>query len=236
MYKKNFSIEEPQDQNPFALSTGDMMSALMFIFVLLLSVLMLNERQQMENDEELTNEYYNIKTKLSEKLQEEFKEDLPKWNAVFDSAEIAIRFQEPTMLFDVNSSKLKPRFTDILDTFFQRYLDIITDSIFVDNIEEIRIEGHTDSTGSYELNMKLSQERTRTVLNYCLNIIPMKKIYPDTTLEQWTKARITANGLSYSHLIRNHNGTANSELSRRVEFRIRTNAEKQLEKIAKRRK
>ena len=43
--------------------------------------------------------------------------------------------------------------------------------------------------------------------------------------------RITANGLSYSHLIRNSDSTENFELSRRVEFRIRTNAESKMEEI-----
>lgn len=236
MQKKIFSTEEPQDQNPFALSTGDMMSALMFIFVLLLSVLMLNERQQMENDKKLTDEYYRIKQQLYIDLSKEFKDDLPDWNAVIDSAKMSIRFQEPTMLFDLNSTKLKPKFTEILDNFFPRYLKLITNVKYIKNIEEIRIEGHTDSTGNYEFNMDLSQRRTMTTLNYCLKIIPIENVYRDTTLEQWTKARITANGLSYSHLIRNPDGTANSELSRRVEFRIRTNAERQLEKIAERRK
>lgn len=233
MVKKLFNTEEPQDQNPFALSTGDMMSALMFIFVLLLSALMLNERQQMDEEKKITDEYYRIKEQLRKDLLKKFENDLPKWNAVFDTTKMSIRFQEPTMLFDFKSSKLKPKFSEILDDFFPRYLEVITDKQYKDNIEEIRIEGHTDSQGGYEYNMELSQDRTRAVLNYCLGI---KEIRQDTTLEQWTKARIMANGFSFSHLITNPDGSENSELSRRVEFRIRTNAEKQLEKIAEKRK
>ena len=76
--------------------------------------------------------------------------------------------------------------------------------------------------------MELSQNRTRSVLSYCLQMVEADK-------KEWTKARITANGLSSSHLIFNMDGTENAALSRRVEFRIRTNAEKQLEKIAKKR-
>ena len=233
MVKKLFNTEEPQDQNPFALSTGDMMSALMFIFVLLLSALMLNERQQMDEEKKITDEYYRIKEQLRKDLLKKFENDLPKWNAVFDTTKMSIRFQEPTMLFDFKSSKLKPKFSEILDDFFPRYLEVITDKQYKDNIEEIRIEGHTDSQGRYEYNMELSQDRTRAVLNYCLGI---KEIRQDTTLEQWTKARIMANGFSFSHLITNPDGSENPELSRRVEFRIRTNAEKQLEKIAEKRK
>ena len=233
MVKKLFNTEEPQDQNPFALSTGDMMSALMFIFVLLLSALMLNERQQMDEEKELTDEYRRIKEQLREDLLKEFENDLPEWNAVFDNSKMSIRFQEPTMLFDFKSSKLKPKFSEILDNFFPRYLGVITGKQYKDNIEEIRIEGHTDSQGGYEYNMELSQDRTRAVLSHCLSI---KEIRLDTTLEQWTKARIMANGFSFSHLITNPDGSENPELSRRVEFRIRTNAEKQLEKIAEKRK
>ena len=50
----------------------------------------------------------------------------------------------------------------------------------------------------------------------------------------WAKALITANGLSSSHLIMK-DGLEDKELSRRVEFRVRTNAEKQLEEIAAKR-
>ena len=50
----------------------------------------------------------------------------------------------------------------------------------------------------------------------------------------WAKALITANGLSSSHLILK-DGEEDKELSRRVEFRVRTNAEKQLEEIANKR-
>lgn len=76
--------------------------------------------------------------------------------------------------------------------------------------------------------MKLSQDRTRSVLSFCLLMVPPAE-------KEWTIARITANGLSSSHLIYNVDGTENQSLSRRVEFRIRTNAEKQLEEIAAKR-
>lgn len=235
MTQKYNCSEEPQDQNSFALSTGDMMSALMFIFVLLLTALMLNERQQMEQDKELTDEYYRVKQQLYIDLSAEFKNDLPVWNAVIDSTKMSIRFQEPSMLFDNESAVLKPEFKEILNSFFPRYLALITEKQYVDNIEEIRIEGHTNSVGDYEYNMELSQKRTLAVLNHCLGIIPDSSVQ-GASLEDWTKSRIMANGLSSSHLIFNADGSENLELSRRVEFRIRTNAEKQLEKIAEKRK
>ena len=51
---------------------------------------------------------------------------------------------------------------------------------------------------------------------------------------EWAKNYITANGLSSSHPILK-NGIEDKELSRRVEFRVKTNAEKQLEEITEKR-
>jgi hypothetical protein len=50
----------------------------------------------------------------------------------------------------------------------------------------------------------------------------------------WARSLITANGLSSSHPIIIE-GVEDKDLSRRVEFRVRTNAEKQLEDIAAKR-
>ncbi len=229
MKKNSRDIFESESENPFALSTGDLMAGLMFIFVLLLSSMMLQVQEKADQDKEITQEYNRIKTQLYIDLEKEFNDDLIVWNAVIDSTNLSIRFQEPTTLFDFNKSVLKPKFVHILDDFFPRYIGLINSEEYKDNIEEIRIEGHTDSSGSYESNMKLSQDRTRTVLNHCLMITV------DSTQLDWVKYRVTANGLSSSRLIKNIDGTENRGLSRRVEFRIRTNAEVQLEKIAKKR-
>ena len=226
--KKDIFNSEGED-NPFALSTGDLMAGLMFIFVLLLSSMMLQVQESADQDKEITQEYNRIKTQLYIDLEKEFKDDLMVWNAVIDSTNLSIRFQEPSTLFDFNKALLKPKFLNVLDDFFPRYINLINSEEYRGNIEEIRIEGHTDSAGSYESNMKLSQDRTRAVLNHCLTITN------DSTQLDWVKFRVTANGLSSSHPILDADGKENKKLSRRVEFRIRTNAEKQLEKIANRR-
>lgn len=189
--------------------------------------MMLQIQEQADKDVEITKEYNRIKTQLYIDLEKEFKDDLMVWNAVIDSSKLSIRFQEPSTLFEFAKSDLKDEFIDVLDDFFPRYLEIINSDLYKDNVEEIRIEGHTDSRGTYEANMRLSQDRTRAVLNHCLSIIP------NELTREWALDRITANGLSFSHPIKNDDGTEDPDLSRRVEFRIRTNAEKQLEKIAK---
>ncbi len=227
MKKKQIEYES-KEENAFSLSTGDLMAGLLFIFILLLMGALLQVQEKAERDEEIVKRYDKIKTQLYIDLEKEFKDDLKVWNAVIDSTNLSIRFQEPSTLFAYDQAVLQTKFQDILKDFFPRYLKLISSNQYKDNIEEIRIEGHTDSQGSYEYNMKLSQDRTRSVLSFCLQMV-------SPTDKEWTIARITANGLSSSHLIYNLDGTENRELSRRVEFRIRTNAEKQLEEIAAKR-
>ena len=130
------------------------------------------------------------------------------------------------MLFDEGEDVLKDNFKLILDDFFPRYISVLNREQYRDNIEEIRIEGHTNSNGGYYSNMKLSQDRTRAVLQYCFSL--MSEV-------EWLRGLVTANGLSSSHLVLTKEGDEDKDLSRRVEFRVRTNAEKQLEDIANRR-
>ena len=225
MKKKNVTYEE-REENAFSLSTGDLMAGLLFIFILLLMSAMLQVQEKAEQDEEIVKKYDQIKTQLYIDLQEEFKEDLTVWRATIDST-LCIRFQEPSMLFDNNQAYLKPRFKEILNDFFPRYIKVLNRKEYRDNIVEIRIEGHTDSNGEYFHNMELSQNRTRTVLQSCFGLM-------DSNEADWAKGLITANGLSSSQPIL-INGVENKDLSRRVEFRVRTNAEKQLEEIADKR-
>ncbi len=174
----------------------------------------------------MVHRYKRIKTQLYKDLQNEFKEDLKVWRATIDSS-LCIRFQEPSMLFDENKAVLKQPFKDILNDFFPRYIKVLNRPEYKDNIVEIRIEGHTNSNGGYFHNMELSQNRTRSVLEYCFSLMSPKQII-------WAKSLITANGLSSSQPILVH-GVEDKSLSRRVEFRVRTNAEKQLEEIANKR-
>ena len=226
MRKKHVEYEG-KEENAFALSTGDLMAGLLFIFILLLMGALLQVQEKAEQDEEIVKRYDQIKTQLYIDLQEEFKEDLTVWRATIDST-LCIRFQEPSMLFDEGKAVLKLKFQEILQDFFPRYIAVLNREQYRDNIEEIRIEGHTNSNGGYYSNMELSQDRTRAVLQYCFSLMPDNDV-------MWLKGLVTANGLSSSHLILTKSGEENKDLSRRVEFRVRTNAEKQLEDIAAKR-
>jgi len=221
-------IANEESENPFALSIGDLMAALLLIFVLLLASTLLKLQGEFETKSQVAERYTAIKEDIYKELIIEFKDDLKKWNAEIDPKDLAIRFQEPDVLFETNQFSLKNAFKTILKDFFPRYVKVISKPKFKDNIEEIRIEGHTDNVGSYYHNMELSQNRTRSVLTFVL-----ESTLDNDTDKQWVKENLTANGLSFSKPIADNNTDVGRYRNRRVEFRIRTNAEKQIDEILK---
>jgi len=173
----------------------------------------------------------NSEIEIYGKLRKEFKGDLQRWNAELDKETLAVRFKSPDILFDQAEDSLKPRFENILNDFFPRYIDVLYQ--FKDSIEEVRIEGHTSSEWAkwstqrqaYLKNMELSQARTRSVLGYVLDLPKIQ------SRRDWVVRHVTANGLSSSRLIYDERGREDKVRSRRVEFRIRTNAKQQIVRV-----
>lgn len=248
---KLFGASTKEDETEW-LSVSDLMAGLMIIFLFIAIVYIAPIKKQ--NDElekqreklkqvqgELLAQRSRIKKiavawqekekDIIQALTNEFKEDLPRWNAEFDPVTLLIKFKSPEVLFDQNSAIMKKDFKEILDNFFPRYVGILNK--YRSSIEEIRIEGHTSSVWrpndsvdyAYFENMKLSQDRTRNVLKYALLLETVKSD------KEWLRSLLTANGLSSSRLIRSPNGTEDQVLSRRVEFRLKTKARSEIVKI-----
>jgi len=212
---------------------ADLMSGLMIVFLFISVTYMLNVNREKDRIQEIAVTYNKLQTRLYDDLNNAFRGDLEKWGAVIDESTLSVRFESPEILFGTGSSEIKPRFQNILNDFFPRYIEILYGEKYRNDIEEIRIEGHTSSEWlkktteiqAYFNNMELSQNRTRAVLEYVLSSTNMSNDKKD-----WVKKTTTANGLSSSKLIF-ENEIEDKERSRRVEFRVRTNAETQIVKI-----
>ena len=86
-----------------------------------------------------------------------------------------------------------------------------------------------DDGGAYFLNMALSQGRTRSVLEYVYNLPSVDED------RDWVRVYFAAVGFSSSRLIRDEQGLEDRERSRRVTFRVITNAETQIMRILEQR-
>lgn len=234
------------DNDNITSSIADLMSALMIIFLFISISYMLQISQEKESISQMAENYKREKqnmTEIASKFQltkyaiyqdllKEFKDELTLWNAVIDRETLSVRFKEPDIFFKTGDKQLNNNFKKILDDFFPRYIKILSQKKYKDEIEEIRIEGHTSSEWSekntplesYFKNMALSQARTRSVLEYVMSLPELRKY------QNFLISKVTANGLSYSQRIIK-NGKEDFKQSRRVEFRIRTTAEKHIEEI-----
>jgi outer membrane protein OmpA-like peptidoglycan-associated protein len=225
--KEIFGSTNKQSNNIW-MTTSDLMSGLMMVFLFIAISYMVLETKSYSK----ALESQRAKLELVKALHKTFDKDLKDWCAEINDDDISIQFVCPEILFDPGKSSIKPEFQILLSKFYPRYLEVLSD--FKEFIDEIRIEGHTSKgwknkskNASYLLNMELSQDRSRSVLSYVINMVGHKN---PKELLLWARKRITANGLSSSNLYRK-DGKYDPEKSRRVEFKIRTNAEERLDLI-----
>ena len=177
----------------------------------------------------ITEGFQDTEHSLYQELNKEFKDDLEDWNAYIDAKALSIIFKEPDVLFEKGEYNIKARFKSILNDFFPRYINVLNSEQFRSHILSIRIEGHTSSEWlqgtsirkSYLNNMSLSQLRASQVLQYVL-ATNLNGSY------KWIRNRLVAVGYSSSKLKYAKSGIEDKKFSRRVEFKVVTNAQEQL--------
>lgn len=222
-------------QTPWV-NISDMMSGLMMVFLLISVTYSSQVKSQAEELEEVNKKvqdisasYTNNKEKIYERLNTQFSHKFSDWNAELDRETLTLRFKNPSVLFEPGSDKITSEFETILEELWAGYVDILQD--YPEDVTEVKIEGHTSSEWesatldeSYFNNMKLSQERTRSVLKHCYGVTSPAQ-------REWVRDYVTANGMSFSKPVLNENGTENSIMSRRVEFTVVVSSRLVLEKI-----
>ncbi|GIU20046.1 hypothetical protein TUM4261_42660 [Shewanella sp. c952] len=217
-----------QDSGDHWLTVSDLMAGLMMVFLFIAIVFMMITQKENDKIKDVAVAYQENQVAIFEALETEFAKDLAKWGATIDKETLAFNFQSPDVLFANNETKLSEAYKDILDDFFPRYIMVLAP--YRDSLDEIRIEGHTSSVGlrgsteaqAYFYNMRLSQGRTRSVLEYGYALMPNEA--------NWIKANIAAVGFSSSRAII-HDGVEDAAMSRRVSFRAITNADIQIKRI-----
>ena len=121
---------------------------------------------------------------------------------------------DSAVFFETGKAEIRQEGKDLLDRFIPVYLNVLQRDEYKDYLGEIIIEGHTDSEGTYEANLKLSQNRALQVALYCLKMPALSQNQKDQL-----KKILTAKGRSSSDLIY-VNGVEDKEASRRVEFKF----------------
>lgn len=214
-----------QEESGAWLTLSDMMTVLMVIFLIIsITVSIRLEKFQgvlgnIANEEEL------LCKLLAKNLDEHFSEE----DISIECTPIRIIFTHPDYKFAKNSSDLSPSFKSALEIFFPVYMNTLEKSDLKKYIDEVRIEGHTDSDGGYIYNMELSQDRSRNVLNFAISL---PQLHKSEEYQFWVQSMLTANGLSFSRRVDREGkimrypydgqGEEDKAQSRRVEVKLRT--------------
>jgi chemotaxis protein MotB len=224
------------------------MAGLLLIFILMLTLSLLDYRNEMKvkeqqlaktqqeveaykealaAKEQKIQEVLGIKADIIRALTKEFEGSNIRME--IDQQTGAIRF-EGGVFFDLNSDEVSENGYAVLNDFIPTYIAILLSDTFRNYIAQIIVEGHTDQQGSYIYNLELSQRRALSVVKAILS--PKVK---DFGYKKEMESYITANGRSFSQLIYT-NGKVDPEKSRRVEFQFRLKDDemiRELERLVK---
>lgn len=226
-----FSPRKDEQEESHWLSVSDLMAGLMMVFLFIAIALMRNAFSERDKIKQVAVAYQENQVAIYEALQAEFKGDLEKWNADIDEDTLTFTFKAPEVLFKSGESAISQQYKELLTNFFPRYMSVLHP--YKASINEVRIEGHTSSiwnasTSSekaYFENMRLSQGRTRSVLEFVYSLESSENE------RSWIKANIAAVGFSSSKLVKRKDGSEDTAKSRRVSFRVITNSDIQIKRI-----
>jgi outer membrane protein OmpA-like peptidoglycan-associated protein len=130
------------------------------------------------------------------------KKSMPEAEVVRDADKVYVALPSG-ILFDINKDKLKPAAKESLQKAAATLRDSQTNIV---------VEGHTDSTGSDEINQPLSQRRANRVRDFLIS-------------QGIAASRLSAIGYGASRPAVPNDSEANRALNRRVQLQISPNAQ-----------
>lgn len=135
---------------------------------------------------------------------------------------------DSSVMFGYDSATLSSGGQDTLSEFLPAYFDVVLSDEYIGYISEIIIEGHTDTKGSYEYNLNLSQARAEAVAAYCLG--EEQEMFSSAMLEK-VRSLVSVSGRSWSDPVYDGEGNVDADASRRVEVKFRLSDEEMINEM-----
>ncbi|MBR0538178.1 MAG: OmpA family protein [Clostridia bacterium] len=126
-----------------------------------------------------------------------------------ETGEVAL---DSAVLFALDRSELSDEGKAFLKKFTDAYTGVVFGGSFEGYVDTVLIEGHTDSDGTVEHNLQLSQARADAVRDFCLS--------QDVGADERLQNMLSAVGVASTRTVKNADGTENKEASRRVSFTL----------------
>lgn len=204
------SRNKDEGEKPFWISFADLMTALMVMFLLVMSVALLavtNEvstadRNKAKREQEIDQLWVKIE-KAAEKNPGIF---VDKNRAVIDFGDRA--------RFDTGSSQLSSEQAQSLRQFVSEMLIVAQDELGKKWLKRIVAEGFADQRGDYLLNLNLSLQRSQRVLCVLLSPAPAQGFTLNQAEQEQVRDLFLVGGYSFN------SAKKTLEESRRIELRL----------------
>ena len=226
---KNIFKKKKGEEHDFWMSYTDLMSGFLVIFIIAAIVYYIQNKRILDafdgrSPQEVTSILNDIKAKGNMvNINQDFKDVFNKVDGIeiMPDSVGSIRFYPSDgsdKMFESNSAvmqdNLQSRIGAIGKKFVSRAIELKKEG---KNILEIRIEGHTDTDGTFLHNMTLSSSRAFAVYKY---------IHDNCNLndeeKKFVEDYMISVGYSYAKTVKDEFGKENKNKSRRIEFKIIT--------------
>jgi outer membrane protein OmpA-like peptidoglycan-associated protein len=205
-------VAHPETGSGISNSFIDLMTSLAVIFILLLCASLNNAQQQSETTRN------SVLAEVQRALKDfaaggmEVKSD-PK-----DPLGLLILVPEDLLAFQLDRADISSNGELFLKAFIPKLSRTVCSPRFVNEINSIVVEGHTDSSGTAQHNWELSQKRSMSVVRTSLSILNTDEMEKERT---YFLRLLSASGRGSAELVTGPGGTEDAPLSRRVVFKIR---------------
>jgi len=146
----------------------------------------------------------DMKKEIISKLDREFEN-----NKFYIESEKSLDFRD-LHIFDVGKVKYNVDKIDIVSKNFEEFISILSE--YIEYIDSIIIEGHTDSVGDEAKNMELSLKRASAVRDYLISLPIIE--------DSFVKYLIEIDGLGSKEKIE-VDGVEDKEASRRIKIKLK---------------
>ncbi len=205
--------------NTLASSLTDLMTSLMVIFVLLLVATLNNATAEGENTRNL------ILDELRHDLQDFARQGIRVEPDPADPLGLIVLVPSGLMDFSLDGTDIPEKGVTFLDSFVPRLAGTACSDRYRKEISSIVVEGHTDSTGTDEHNIPLSQQRSLAVVQKTLYVLGQQQPQNKECFLDF----LSATGRGSKEPILDSNGNEDKDRSRRVVFKIRVRSLEQRE-------
>ncbi|MFU8790264.1 MAG: flagellar motor protein MotB [Methylobacter sp.] len=150
-------------EKPFWISFADLMTALMVMFLLVMSVALLAVTKTVSEEQRAADARREAIEKLLDKVEEAAQKD-PQFSGIHVNRDRQTIDFGDRARFDTASHQLNKDQSRLLRAFIPNVLEIANSELGKDWLKRIVVEGFADKRGSYLLNLNLSMQRSQRVL------------------------------------------------------------------------